>query len=150
MSRVVKLFTDKIINELGTYQPSAFHTNPDLVWNEALMDENHQKILDIIRKKLNDVVIVFQNDIIDLSTRVTSYAIVKNVEWSEEYKTIFTIEYDYVVLREGEDPYVRAFSDEGDHRTFISPGSSFRVISRKELQAKIDKTMACVQKILFG
>ena len=105
MSRVVKLFTDKIINELGTYQPSAFHTNPDLVWNEALMDENHQKILDIIRKKLNDVVIVFQNDIIDLSTRVTSYAIVKNVEWSEEYKTIFTIEYDYVVLREGEDPY---------------------------------------------
>ena len=149
MSRVVKLFTDKIINELGTYQPSAFHTNPDLVWNEALMDENHQKILDIIRKKLNDVVIVFQNDIIDLSTRVTSYAIVKNVEWSEEYKTIFTIEYDYVVLREGEDPYVRAFSDEGDHRTFISPGSSFRVISRKELQAKIDKTMACVQKILF-
>lgn len=150
MPRIVKLFTDKIINELGTYQPSAFHTNPDLVWNEKLMGENHQKILDIIRKKLKDVVIVFQNDIIDLSTRVTSYAIVKNVEWSEEYKTIFTIEYDYVVLREGEDPYVRAFSDEGDHRTFISPSSSFRVISRKELQAKIDKTMACVQKILFG
>lgn len=150
MSRVVKLFTDDIIKELGTYQPSAFHTNPDLVWNEALMDKNHQKIVDIIRKKLEGVVIVFHNDIIDLSTRVTSYAIVKNVEWSEEYKTIFAIEYDYVVLREGKDPYVRAFSDEGDHRTFISPGSNFSVISRKELQAKIDKTMACVQKLLFG
>ena len=150
MSRILKLFTDKMIDELGTYQPSPFYNSPDLVWNADLMDKRHQEIVDIIRKKLVGVVIVFPNDIIDLNCRVTSYAVVKEVEWSQEYKTHFYIRYDYVVLREGKDPYVRAFSDEGDHRTFISPGSSFRVISRKELQAKIDKTMACVQKILFG
>ena len=150
MSRILKLFTDKMIDELGIYQTSAIYSHPYLVWNEALMDKNHQKIVDIIRKKLKDVVIVFPNDIIDLNNRVTSYAIVKKVEWSKEYKTIFSIEYDFVVLREGKDPYVRAFTDEGDHRTFIVPGSSFSVISRKELQAKIDKAMACVQNRLFG
>ena len=110
------------------------------------MDENHQKILEIIHKKLDGKVLVFHNDIIDLNRRVTTYGIIRNIEWSEEYKTCFRIEYARICLKVDDEPCIRLMENES---RYVQPKSSYSVISKSELDKLIDNTIGNIKKKLF-
>lgn len=147
MARSVKLFDDKLIKELSVYHNYGYAGGSGLIWNEQLMDENHQKILEIIHKKLDGKVLVFHNDIIDLNRRVTTYGIIRNIEWSEEYKTCFRIEYARICLKVDDEPCIRLMEDDS---TYVEPKSSYSVISKSELDKLIDNTIGNIKKNLFN
>ena len=147
MAKSVKLFDDKLIAELSVYHDYGYAGGSGLIWNEKLMDENHQKILEIIHKKLDGKVLVFHNDIIDLNRRVTTYGIIRNIEWSEEYKTCFRIEYARICLKVDDEPCIRLMEDES---SYVQPKSSYSVISKAELDKLIDNTIGNIKKKLFN
>lgn len=146
MARTVKIFDDKLIAELSVYHDYGYAGGSGLIWNEKLMDENHQKILEIIHKKLDGKVLVFHNDIIDLNRRVTTYGIIRNITWSEKYKTCFCIEYARICLKVDDEPCVRLMEDDS---SYVEPKSSYSVISIAELNKLIDKTVGTIKKALF-
>lgn len=146
MAKSVKLFDDKLITELSVYHNYGYAGGSGLIWNENLMDENHQKILEIIHKKLDGKVLVFNNDIIDLNRRVTTYGIIRNIEWSEEYKTCFRIEYSRICLKVDDEPCIRLMEDDS---SYVEPKSSYSVISKSELDKLIDNTIGNIKKKLF-
>lgn len=146
MAKSVKLFDDKLIAELSVYHNYGYAGGSGLIWNEKLMDENHQKILEIIHKKLDGKVLVFHNDIIDLNRRVTTYGIIRNIEWSEEYKTCFRIEYARICLKVDDEPCIRLMENES---RYVQPKSSYSVISKSELDKLIDNTIGNIKKKLF-
>lgn len=146
MAKSVKLFDDKLIAELSEHKNYGYAGGSGLDWNEKLMDENHQRILEIIHKKLDGKVLVYHNDIIDLNRRVTTYGIIRNIEWSKEYKTCFRIEYARVCLDVDDEPCIRPMEDDA---IFVSPQSSFSVISTAELNNLLDKTLEKIKKTLF-
>lgn len=146
MAKSVKLFDDKLIAELSVYHNYGYAGGSGLIWNEKLMDENHQKILEIIHKKLDGKVLVFHNDIIDLNRRVTTYGIIRKIEWSEEYKTCFRIEYARICLKVDDEPCIRLMEDDS---TYVEPKSSYSVISKSELDKLIDNTIGDIKKKLF-
>jgi hypothetical protein len=146
MARSVKLFDDKLIKELSVHHDYGYAGGSGLIWNEKLMDENHQRILDIIHKKLDDKVLVFHNDIIDLNRRVTTYGIIRNIEWSKEYKTCFRIEYSRVCINVDDEPCIRPMEDDS---SYAEPKSSYSVISKDELNKLIDDTLETIKKALF-
>ena len=146
MAKSVKLFDDKLIAELSVYHNYGYAGGSGLIWNEKLMDENHQKILEIIHKKLDGKVLVFHNDIIDLNRRVTTYGIIRNIEWSEEYKTCFRIEYARICLKVDDEPCIRLMENES---RYVQPKSSYSVISKSELDKLIDNTIGNIKKKMF-
>lgn len=146
MAKSVKLFDDKLIAELSVYHNYGYAGGSGLIWNEKLMDENHQKILEIIHKKLDGKVLVLHNDIIDLNRRVTTYGIIRNIEWSEEYKTCFRIEYARICLKVDDEPCIRLMEDDS---SYVEPKSSYSVISKSELDKLIDNTIGDIKKRLF-
>lgn len=146
MARSVKLFDDKLIAELSVYHDYGYAGGSGLIWNEKLMDENHQKILEIIHKKLDGKVLVFHNDIIDLNRRVTTYGIIRNITWSEKYKTCFCIEYSRICLKVDDEPCIRLMDND---TSYVQPKSSYSVISKAELDKLIDKTLGSIKKTLF-
>ena len=146
MARSVKLFDDKLIAELSVYHNYGYAGGSGLIWNEKLMDENHQKILEIIHKKLDGKVLVFHNDIIDLNRRVTTYGIIRNITWSEKYKTCFCIEYSRICLKVDDEPCIRLMDND---TSYVQPKSSYSVISKAELDKLIDKTLGSIKKTLF-
>ena len=146
MARSVKLFDDKMIAELSVHHNYGYAGGSGLIWNEKLMDENHTRILNIIHKKLDDKVLVFHNDIIDLNRRVTTYGIIRNIEWSKEYKTCFRIEYARVCLNVGDEPCIRPMEDDS---SYAEPKTSYSVISKAELNKLIDKTLEKIKKNLM-
>ena len=146
MARAVKLFDDKLIKELSVYHNYGYAGGSGLIWNEELMDENHQRILEIIHKKLDDKVLVFHNDIIDLNRRVTTYGIIRNIEWSTEYKTCFRIEYSRVCINVDGEPCIRLMEDDS---SYAEPKSSYSVISKEDLNRLIDDTLETIKKSLF-
>lgn len=145
MARTVKLFDDKLIKELSVYHNYGYAGGSGLIWNENLMDENHTRILDIIHKKLDGKVLVFHNDIIDLNRRVTTYGIIRSITWSKEYKTCFCIEYARVCLNVDE-PCIRPMEDDS---CYVSPKTSYSVISKAELNKLFDKTLENIKKKLM-
>lgn len=146
MARSVKLFDDKLIKELSVYHNYGYAGGSGLIWNEELMDKNHQRILEIIHKKLDGKVLVFHNDIIDLNRRVTTYGIIRNIEWSKEYKTCFRIEYARICLKVDDEPCIRLMEDDS---SYVEPKSSYSVISKDELNKLIDDTLESIKKALF-
>jgi hypothetical protein len=146
MARSVKLFDDKLIAELSVYHDYGYAGGSGLIWNEKLMDENNSKILKIIHKKLDGKVLVFYHDIIDLNKRVTTYGIIRNITWSEKYKTCFCIEYARICLKVDDEPCIRLMEDD---TTYVNPKSSYSVISKEELDKLIDKTLGTIKKNLF-
>lgn len=146
MARSVKLFDDKLIKELSVHHDYGYAGGSGLIWNEKLMDENHKQILDIIHKKLDGKVLVFHNDIIDLNRRVTTYGIIRNIEWSKKYNTCFRIEYARVCINVDGEPCIRLMEDD---TSYVSPKSSYSVISKAELDKLIDKTLGSIKKALF-
>lgn len=146
MAKTVKLFDDKLINELSEYKDFGYAGGAGLIWNEKLMDEHHQRILNIIHKKLDGKVLVFHGDIIDLNKRVTVYGIIRNIEWSNEYKTCFRIEYSRICLNVDDEPCIRPMEDDS---SYVIPNSSYSVISKEELDKLIDNTLGRIKKALF-
>lgn len=146
MARSVKLFDDKLIAELSVYHDYGYAGGSGLIWNENLMDKTHPKILEIIHKKLDNKVLVFHNDIIDLNRRVTTYGIIRNIEWSKKYKTCFRIEYSRICLKVDDEPCIRLMEDDS---TYVQPKSSYSVISKAELDKLIDNTLGNIKKVLF-
>lgn len=146
MARKVKIFDDKLIAELSVYHNYGYAGGSGLIWNEKLMDENHSKILKIIHKKLDGKVLIFHNDIIDLNRRVTTYGIIRKIEWSKEYKTCFRIEYSRVCINVDGEPCIRLMED---YSSYVEPKSSYSVISKKELDKLIDNTLFKIKKALF-
>ena len=146
MARSVKLFDDKLIAELSVYHDYGYAGGSGLIWNEKLMDENHPRIMKIIHKKLVGKVLVFHDDIIDLNRRVTTYGIIRKIEWSEKYKTCFCIEYSRICLKVDDEPCIRPMEDDS---TYVSPKSSYSVISKAELNKLIDKTLGTIKKALL-
>ena len=146
MAKSVKIFDENLINELSVYHNYGYAGGSGLIWNEKLMDENHQKILDIIHNKLDGKVLVFHNDIIDLNRRVTTYGIIRNIEWSEEYKTCFRIEYARICLKVDDEPCIRLMEDDS---SYVEPKSSYSVISKSELNKLIANTLGNIKKALF-
>ena len=146
MARKVKIFDDKLIAELSVYHNYGYAGGSGLIWNEKLMDENHSKILKIIHKKLDGKVLIFHNDIIDLNRRVTTYGIIRKIEWSKEYKTCFRIEYSRVCINVDGEPCIRLMENES---RYVQPKSSYSVISKSELDKLIDNTIGNIKKKLF-
>lgn len=146
MAKTVKLFDDKLINELSEYKDFGYAGGAGLIWNEKLMDEHHQRILNIIHKKLDGKVLVFHGDIIDLNNRVTTYGIIRNITWSKEYKTCFCIEYSRICLKVDDEPCIRLMEDD---TTYVNPKCSYSVISKSELDKLIDNTLGSIKKALF-
>lgn len=150
-SRHVKLFTPKLIDELGTFKDFGFAgASHSSVWDEDKMTKAQaDKILSIIRSKLAGKVIVFRNDIIDLDRRVTSYAVMRKVTWSREYKTLFRMEYNFVCVDSGDNAYVRLFTKDSDNSTYISPNTEYEVIERGQLEKMIKNTVTKITNVLF-
>lgn len=146
MARSVKLFDDKLIKELSVYHNYGYAGGSGLIWNEKLMDENHTRILDIIHKKLDNKVLVFHDDIIDLNRRVTTYGIIRSIEWSKDYKTCFRIAYSRVCINVDGEPCIRLMEDDS---TYADPKSSYSVISKDDLNRLIDTTLEDIKKILM-
>lgn len=146
MARTVKIFDDNLSNELGIYHDYGYAGGSGLIWNEKLMDNHHSRILEIIHKKLDGKVLVFHNDIIDLNRRVTTYGIIRNITWSEKYKTCFRIEYSRICLKVNDEPCIRLMDDDS---TYVHPKSSYSVISKAELDKLIDNTLGKIKKALF-
>ena len=146
MARSVKLFDDKLIKELSVYHNYGYAGGSGLIWNENLMDEHHPRILKIIHKKLDGKVLVFHNDIIDLNRRVTTYGIIRKIEWSKKYKTCFRIEYSRICLNVDDEPCIRPMEKDS---CYVDPESSYSVISKAELNKLIDNTLGNIKKALF-
>lgn len=146
MAKTVKLFDDKLINELSVYKDFGYAGSAGLIWNEKLMDKNHSQILDILHKKLDGKVLVFHNDIIDLNRRVTTYGIIRSIKWSKEYKTCFRIEYSRICLKVDDEPCIRLMEDDS---SYAHPQSSYSVISKEELDKLIDNTLGSIKKTFF-
>ena len=146
MARTVKIFDDNLSNELGIYHDYGYAGGSGLIWNEKLMDKYHSKILEIIHKKLDGKVLVFHHDIIDLNRRVTTYGIIRNITWSEKYKTCFCIEYARICLKVDDEPCIRLMENDS---TYVQPKSSYSVISKAELNKLIDKTVGTIKKELL-
>ena len=146
MARTVKIFDDNLSNELGIYHDYGYAGGSGLIWNEKLMDNHHSRILEIIHKKLDGKVLVVHNDIIDLNRRVTTYGIIRNITWSEKYKTCFRIEYSRICLKVNDEPCIRLMDDDS---TYVHPKSSYSVISKAELDKLIDNTLGKIKKALF-
>lgn len=146
MARSVKLFEKDLISELSVHHDYGYAGGSGLIWNEKLMDENHPRILKIIHKKLDGKVLVFHDDIIDLNRRVTTYGIIRKIEWSKEYKTCFRIEYSRICLKVDDEPCIRLMEDDS---SYASPNSSYSVISKAELNKLIDKTLGTIKKELL-
>lgn len=146
MAKSVKLFDDKLISELSVYENYGYAGGAGLIWNEKLMDKHHAEILKILHKKLDGKVLVFHGDIIDLNRRVTTYGIIRNIRWSEEYKTCFCIEYSRICLKVDDEPCIRLMEDD---TSYVNPKSSYSVISKAELDKLIDNTLGSIKKELF-
>ena len=146
MAKSVKIFDENLINELSIYKDFGYAGGAGLVWNENLMDKYHSKLLNIIHKKLDGKVLVFHNDIIDLNRRVTTYGIIRNITWSEEYKTCFCIEYARICLKVGDEPCIRPMDND---TSYVNPKSSYSVISKSELDKLIANTLGNIKKALF-
>jgi hypothetical protein len=146
MARSVKLFDDKLIAELSVYHDYGYAGGAGLIWNEEMMDKHHPQILKIIHKKLDGKVLVFHHDIIDLNKRVTTYGIIRNITWSEKYKTCFCIEYSRICLKVDDEPCIRLMDND---TSYVQPKSSYSVISKNELDKLIDNTLFKIKKALF-
>ena len=146
MARKVKIFDDNLSYELGIYHDYGYAGGSGLIWNEDLMDKHHSRILKIIHKKLDGKVLVFHDDIIDLNNRVTTYGIIRNITWSEKYKTCFCIEYSRICLKVDDEPCIRLMDND---TSYVEPKSSYSVISKAELEKLIDKTLGTIKKTLF-
>lgn len=146
MAKSVKIFDENLINELSIYKDFGYAGGAGLVWNENLMDKYHSKLLKIIHKKLDGKVLVFNGDIIDLNRRVTTYGIIRNITWSENYKTCFCIEYARICLKVDDEPCIRLMDND---TSYVNPKSSYSVISKAELNKLIDNTLGKIKKTLF-
>ena len=146
MAKSVKLFDKKLIAELSEHHDYGYAGGAGLIWKENLMDENHTRILKIIHKKLDGKVLVFRNDIIDLNSRVITYGIIRKIEWSKKYKTVFRIGYSRICLKVNDEPCIRPMEDDS---CFVDPESRYSVISKAELNKLIDTTLGNIKKALL-
>lgn len=129
--KAIKLFSDKMISELGETKDYDYAGSKNIVWKSELMDKHHEKILKILHKKLDGKILVFRNDIIGLSTRATSYGFIKRIDWSSKYKSCFRIEYSRMFLDVDDTPCVRL----GDNAsTYAGPLSKYTVLTKAQFQ----------------
>ena len=133
--KTIKLFSNKMICELGEMKDFGYAGGKNVVWKAELMDKYHEKILKILHQKLDDKILVFHDDIIGLSTRATSYGCIKRIDWSREYKTCFRIEYARMFLDVDDTPCVRLGNNDS---TYADPRSKYTVLTKAQFQKLLD------------
>ena len=144
--KTIKLFSNKMISELGETTDYGYAGGKSVVWKSELMDKYHEKILKILHQKLDDKILVFHDDIIDLSMRATSYGFIKRIDWSSEYKTCFRIEYARMFLDVNGTPCVRLGKDDS---TYANPRSGYTVLTKAQFQKLLDDAVRKAKEQFF-
>lgn len=144
--KTIKLFSNKMISELGELKDYGYAGGENVVWKAELMDKHHEKILKILHQKLDDKILVFHDDIIDLSMRATSYGYIKRIDWSSEYKTCFRIEYARMFLDVNDTPCVRLGDNDS---TYADPRSKYTVLTKAQFQKLFDGAVRKAKEQFF-
>lgn len=142
----VKMFSAKMIGELSEPKDFGYAGGKYLVWKEELMDKHHENILKIIHQKLYGKIMVFHGDIIDLNGRVTTYGIIRKVDWNKKYKTCFHVQYARICLSKDDIPCVRLMED---GTTFVSPTSCYEVLTKEQFDTLLASTVSKINAKFF-